>query len=240
MSDLAQYRLTSRAVVERATLQRDAGRIEPKDFDLVASTAAGLDGILDTFDTRVSTDRSLYRDDLLPGRVRDAATTARAAMKTYEGKADKAAADATSYAARIERFVPDGRGSFTERQPQPFNALDTAKVAHLWGRFATQDPLDLRVRYLAEMAKPEPDPVIVYALEHLPEVEIVTDDVREQARQARARALRLDAVLAGMQATAAAMRLLIDEAHRVVDAIAGVPPSAFRTASDVDISSTIL
>jgi hypothetical protein len=242
MSDLAQYRLTSRAVVERATLQRDAGRIEPKDVDLVASTAAGLDGILATFDAKVSTDRSLYRDDLLPGRIRDAAVTARAALQPFIAKADRAQQSADEYADRVMRLAKDARGAFVETSPQPFTALDVARITHLWGIFAPQDNPTLRVRYLVEVAKATPDRIVTYALESLPERDVVDERTREQAQAARARALGIDGAVAGAQATAAAMRLLIDEAHRVVDAIAGVPPSAFRSASGAseDISSTIL
>jgi hypothetical protein len=229
-------------VVERATLQRDAGRIEPKDFDLVASTAAGLDGILDTFDTRVSADRSTFRPELLPQRITDAAITARAALQPFIAKADRAQQSADEYADRVMRLAKDARGAFVETSPQPFTALDVARITHLWGIFAPQDNPTLRVRYLVEVAKATPDRIVTYALETLPERDVVDERTREQAQAARARALGIDGAVAGAQAVGAALRLLVDEAHRVIDAIAGAPAGVIRRAdaAAVDMPSTVL
>lgn len=241
MSDLNHFRTTSRAIVERATLQRDAGRIEPKDFDIIASTAAGPDGILTTFDTRVSTDRLTFRPELLPQRIADAAATARAALRPYEERAAKAQRDADDYADRVMRLAKNAKGEFVETSPQPFNALDVARIAHLWSAFAPQDNPTLRVRYLAEVAKAQPDRIVTYALESLPERDVVDERTKAQAQAARARALGIDGAVAGAQAVASALRLLVDEADRVISAVAGVGPGTIRTVDGaaVEMVSTI-
>ncbi len=243
MSDLTHFRTTSRAIVERATLQRDAGRIEPKDFDIIASTAAGIDPVLDAVDAKVRTDTLTFRPELLPQRIADAAAVARAALRPYEERAAKAQQSADEYADRVMRLAKNAKGEFVETSPQPFTALDVARITHLWSVFAPQDNPTLRVRYLAEAAKAQPDRIVTYALESLPERDVVDERTREQAQAARARALGIDGAVAGAQATAGALALLVAEAHRVVDALAGVPPGTIRradTGAAVDMPSMVL
>jgi hypothetical protein len=235
MSDLGSFRFTANAVRERARVQHESGVLDDTQHTAIVNAAGTLDRILDDFDRTVSHDRSVFLPERLAERVAVAAGKAREAMRPVEAARDAAireAADYAEHASTIERN-PDGV-TFRPRKaaPEP-SALDIAALTFLWQRIATADPGDIRRQYAIECGKgPSADTRFLRAVETCPLPDLLDEDTKRIARDARVRALGLTSYQQARDSVAAALTLVVDAAHAVVSAVAGGAAGTIRRASD--------